>query len=105
MAWTQAKKAGLFVVIILFILVISLVTALLNTMVTNAMQPLEPEDLGQGIYSLNVDLNSNTETEVLKKSLVKFRQNHPDLKITAISPSKQDGYGVIKGVIIITEPK
>ncbi len=105
MFWTRAKKAGLVVVIVLFVLIASFSLALLNGLATNAVQPLEPKNLGQGIYSLEVDLNSDTESEILKKSLVKFRQDHPNLKIVAVFPSNQDGYGVIKGVLIVTEPK
>lgn len=102
-----AKKPGLLaaIVFIAFVLVVSLSLSLINNLEINAAPPLEPKDLGQGIYSLEVVLNSDTGGEVLKKSLVKFRQDHPNLRIVATPPSKQDGYGVIKEVLIITEPK
>lgn len=100
MFWDCARKAGLFISIVLMI---GFILALLESLEINAVQPIESNDLGQGIYSLEINLNS--ESEVLKKSLVKFRQDHPNLRIVATPTSKQDGYGVIKEILIITEPK
>lgn len=105
MYWNWARKAGLFAAIVLFALVVSFSLALVNTLETDAVRPLEFKDLGQGIYKLEVILSSDNDSEILKKSLVKFRQDHPNLRITAAGPVKQDGYGVIKEFIIITEPK
>lgn len=105
MFWVWMKKVLLLVGIVLAVFAVAFSWSFSNKLSIQSIKPIEAEYIGEGIYNIEIDLSSENGSEILKKSLVKFRKDHSELRIISTLPAHQNGYGAIQEILLITELK